>query len=97
MKQLVFYHTILTTHKVVVTGKPVYLHDKLCRQHSHNTRTSVRFGENFGGRSALASASFCYRGALTYNTVPQNIRQIENIDTFKKHLKKWTMENVEIP
>ena len=35
VKQLVFYHTILTTHKVVLTGKPEYLHDKICREHTH--------------------------------------------------------------
>ena len=96
VKQLVFYHTILTTHKIVMNGRPGYLYDKMCREHSHNTRTSVRFGENFGGRSALASASFCYRGALTYNIVPQNIRQITNIDTFKKQLKTWIMSNIEV-
>ena len=96
VRQLVVYHTVLTTHKVVISGLPEYMRDKMCREHSHNTRSTVKFGENFGGRSAIASASFCYRGTLSYNKLPQEIRSITNMDTFKTHLKKWISNNIDV-
>ena len=96
VRQLVHYHSILTTHKVVSTGRPEYLHNKMCREHQYNTRHSVKFGENFGGRSALASNSFCYRGVLSYGQIPQNIRQLKSFDSFKSQLKAWIMKNIEV-
>ena len=64
MRQLVFYHTVLTTHKVVKEEKPKYLHEKMCSGKIHNTRRDIRFDDKFGARSERATSSFCYRVQL---------------------------------
>ena len=96
VNQLVFYHTVLCIHKSVITGKPRYMNEKLCAEHDYNTRNMVIFWENFSGKSALASNSFCYRGATSYNSLPPDIRETRNEQSFKRKLKKWTKMKISI-
>ena len=65
--QLVYYHTILSVHKVVLSESPSYLYNKMCSAHGYETRNNVKFGEMFASKTARASSSFCYRGATSYN------------------------------
>ena len=60
VRQLAHYHTVLTTHKLVLTETPKYLHEKVCTTNSYNTRTKVKFGDNFTGISAIASHFLTY-------------------------------------
>ena len=66
VNQLVFYQSVLTIHKVKVTGNPKYISEKINNEHPYSTRQAtggeIRFGDNFAGKSALISSSFCYRG-----------------------------------
>ena len=96
VSQLIHYHTVLLTHKVVMTQRPKYLHDKMCTSNTYNTRAKIKFGENFTGRTALASGSFCYRSATTYNLLPQSLREIQSIPTFKRRPREWTMRSIGI-
>ena len=73
VNQLIQYHTVLSIHKIVKTGKPSYIYEKLCAEHGYNTRNTVIFGDKFSGKSALASSSFCYRGLRDYNNLPLDI------------------------
>ena len=94
VKQLVEYHTLLTAHKILQTGKPEYIKEKLSKDHQHDTRNIVGFGDNFGGKSLLSSSSFCYRAAVNYNHLPLKLRQTAKMETFKRNLKKWIMSNI---
>ena len=94
VKQLVIFHTALTVHKIVITGKPKYMFEKMCQEHRYETRRAVIYGENFLARSALAADSFCYRGTKIYNQLPLNLTETQNMDNFKIKLRKWIKSNV---
>jgi len=42
------------------------------------------------------SESFRWRSLQAWNLLPTRIRQIANIEAFKKHLKVWIKENLDI-
>ena len=96
VRQMVFYHTALTTHKIVREGRPQYIHSKMCTENTHNTRHEVKFDDNFGAKSVRAKKSFCYRGAVCYNQLPLSIQSEKNNISVKKKLKGWTMKNIEV-
>ena len=100
VKQLVFYQTVLTTHKIVKTKAPMYLHNKMNNSHPYKTRQAteggIRFGEQFDVQSGLSRKSFCYRGTLDYNRIPADIRTAKTTATFKYKLKNWIKTNIPI-
>ena len=94
IKQLIFYHTALQVWKVKASECPVYINNKF---KPSNTRSS-----NQGTllvpavEKATSSKSFIVRSASTWNHLPQDIRNIKNLSTFKVNLKAWTKENISI-
>ena len=44
----------------------------------------------------VSSKSFLVRSAGMWNRVPPSTRNSPNLETFKRKLKQWTRENVEI-
>ena len=100
VNQLVFYQTVLTTHKIVTSGTPLYLARKMSLNHPYRTRQategSIRFGEAFEGTSSITGNSFCYTGTLSYNSLPACIRAVKTLQTFKFKLKKWIHSNIPI-
>ena len=96
VRQLAHYHTVLSTHKIVITEQPKYLFDKMCQSAIYTMRTKVKFGENFTGETAQTGSSFCYRGATSYNMLLQEISHISGIQRYKKKVKKWIMANIDI-
>ena len=100
VKQLVFYHRVLTTHKVVQTRAPMYLHQKMITSHPYQTRQAtdgaIRFREQFDARSELTRSGFCYSGTQDYNLIPADIRGSRTIQTFKFKLKNWVKSNIPV-
>ena len=98
--QLIFYQTVLTTHKIVLSGTPLYLSKKMSTEHPYKTRQAteggIRFGENFEGKTGLTHNSFCYIGTNQYNRIPASIRSAKTMQTFKYKLKKWISSNIPI-
>ena len=91
IKQLIFYQTVLQVHRVVKSGSPLYLSDRLVTDHLYNTRQAaggcVRWlGENSGELSML-QGSFLGRASKMYNEIPVKIRNRASLPTFKKELK----------
>ena len=92
VNQLIHYHTVLQVHKVLISQKPVYFHQKLSAAHPYNTRQvaggSIWRGEESGG------GGFCSRGSQAYNSLPTLIRKCKTLPTFKKKLKIWISANI---
>ena len=93
VKQLVFYHRVVTAHKIIKSKISLYLHRKMSISHPYQTRQAtdgaIRFGEQFEGRSSLAGNSFCYSGTVAYNMIPAELRAAKTIQNFKHRLRKW--------
>ena len=86
--QLAVYHSLLIVMKIRKTMEPEYLFDQL----SH---------ENFRGKIivlnthlSLAKRSFCSRAADCWNKLPEDMKNSECFQKFKKELKDWVCSNV---
>ena len=89
VRQLIYYHTALTTFRIRSSQEPEYLNSILTRE---NMRGNIIIPNV---TLELARQSFTYRGATQWNNIPQNIRSIDVPSRFKARLKKWVFENVD--
>ena len=96
VNQLIFYQTVLQTHKVLVSGKPVFLKQKMNTLHPYRTRQAAGGGIWRGGGEGISEKSFITRGSRAYNTIPSFIRQSTSIQIFKKKLCSWISNNIPI-
>ena len=67
VKQLIFYQSVILTHKIVKNGSPLYLAQKMSTTHPYRTRQAtsggIRYGELFSSTLSRTQDSFCYRTA----------------------------------
>ena len=99
ISQLGIYHSLLQVHKVKLSKRPSYLHNMHHGEHYvRNTRQAedqqIRLLGN--PRLELTRGGFRWQAAFYYNRLPKEIRQMETLDIFKKHLKTWIQENMDI-
>ena len=94
IRQLLFYSTALQVWKVLTFKTPSSL---FARFKPSNTRSrtekclAIPLVE-----TAIAKGSFEVRAALIWNRIPAEIRNLDSIDTFKRKLKSWISENVDL-
>ena len=100
VKQMIFYQSVILTHKIVKNGSPFYLAQKMSTTHAYRTRQAtaggIRYGELFASTQSRTQDSFCYRTAGQYNSIPAEIRSITYFPKFKTKLKQWVGSNVPI-
>ena len=91
VRQLTFYHTVLQTHRTLVSKTPLPLFKSISREYQYNTRNaaagSIRYDESFIGKT------FKNRARMMYNQVPVEVRT-GSLGTVKKKLKEWIKANV---
>ena len=95
IKQLVFYHTVLTMYRMLRSDKPVYLRKKLSRKFPYPTRQATGGHIRYQDESEVDS-SFISRGTKAYNSIPDDMKKKSTLPTFKKKLKSWTIQNISI-
>ena len=95
--QMVAYHTLVMVHKVVNTGKPSYLADRL--------KMKVRRGLREQGDMMLAQSDqtlsvsrggFVYRGGKLFNMLDMTLREEKSLKKFKEGARIWTKKNIQI-
>ena len=100
LKQLVFYQSVILAHKIAISRSPLYLVSRMSTEHPRRTRQAttgcIRYGENFNANQSLIQKSFCHRAIGNYNSIPTNIRLVQNMTTFKVKLKKWVEMNIPV-
>ena len=93
VRQLIFYHTLIQTHKTITTRRPQTLFRSFSTNFPHRTRRAVlgqiREHEDF------SHSTFKYRAREVYNRIPADIRT-GSIQTVKKKVKLWIKANVPI-
>ena len=96
------YHSVLSAHKTVTSGKPLYMNNAMSTASAHPLRTrqatvgQIRLGQNFESKQGLLYDSFRYRAAKDYNNIPVTMRSIIYLRSFKKKLKQWVRSNIPI-
>ena len=100
---LLFYPYTCLFYNVLIFGKVNYYHDKLPAffnnffitnnaLHSHNTRSVSQIHIEFN-RTNYGKFSIRYRGAIVWNSLPSEIRNINFYNLFKKSLKLYVQKN----
>ena len=88
VKQLLVYHTALCTFRIRESKEPEYLHAFMSRTNRLNRiiipHTNL----------SLMRSSYCYRGALEWNNLPDALRSCQSMKKFKSLLKGWIYENI---
>ena len=88
VNQLIFYHSALSTYRVRLSQEPEYLHKILYK----DNRASNIIIPNTS--LTLAKNSYCFRGSVQWNSIPDSIRKNLKISQFKSQMKKWILQNV---
>ena len=84
VKEQVEMSTALLIWKMIHLSKPERPRERL----SVNEMLEIQIESP---RLLVTEQAFRWRSALEWNNIPLNIRQIENVDNFKKNLKKWIL------
>ena len=87
VRQLIYYHTALTIHRIRNAQEPEYLSEILTRDNRLNKIIIPN------SNLTLAKQSFCFRGAEVWNKLPIEIRACRKIGTFKTKLRSWILDN----
>ena len=80
----------------ILNGKaPTYLQDLFSvRGTGHNIRNSEMRLNVPRPRTDYMKKSFCYSGAVLFNSLPQNIRKCQSLPQFKKAINKYYNDNL---
>jgi hypothetical protein len=91
---------ILTVYSLYIQETIPYVKEKCnCtvnkQIHTHNTRTNKDYNI-YGHNLEIYNSKQSAAGCIYYNKLPNNIKQIENINQFKKKLKELLLRGVTI-
>ena len=95
--QMVAYQTAVTTYKIVKSGKPSYIADKmrlrqgdLATRHGDCTVVQPRYSRN------IPREGFIYRGAAIFNKLGESLRKESKLLKFKTDVREWVKANISI-
>ena len=92
VQQLTAFFTLSTCQKVLHTGKPKPLRDKLSvGTVSTRQENTIRIDANL----TLSRGAFFYRAGMLFNKLPQELRLNMDPGTFKVRVKNWIKMNIE--
>jgi len=86
------YKIALITHKVLSTGQPEYLRSLITEyQPTRHLRSEGKrlLAKPSGLSSAAASGSFTCSSEAIWNKLPEDLRKVQNLKTFKSRLKTF--------
>ena len=98
VRQMVYYHTVLQVFKIKKEKKPEYLFNKISAEFQHRTRLAAGNGirETDKVKHEERRRSFIPRGIRAWNALPVTLRKLQNLREFKKELKCYVKNQVEI-
>ena len=101
VRELIHFRISCLIHKIIHQKKPLYLYEILVTNNSTNTRNNI--GHKLGtkpsniGSSQFTKNQFCSRAYEIYNILPATITSIVDQHIFKLHLKKYFLNNDNVP
>ena len=100
VQQLTAYHTLMTVHKVITSGYPKYLADKLVlrQQNGDNIFPHRQLNKILvpNVNLTLSRGGFIYRGVCLWNALPSQMRAERKTEIFKNRLREWIRLRVKI-
>ena len=98
VRQLVVYHSLNLIFKTKRDKKHVYFYDKFTRRFAYSTRLASENHIKIDTQitKALTQKNFTYKATITWNELPNEIREATSLHKFKKQVKSWIISNVPI-
>ena len=93
--QLGALSTVVMIKKILLSGKPSYLADRLMTQTSQTTRSGTTIDPKSTSLN-LKRSSFLYRGTKLFNQLPDVLRTENKIRLFKKEAKLWVKQKIPV-
>ena len=95
--QMVAYQTSVTKYKIVQSGKPTYIAEKMkSRQMNLNIRQGGGTVQRPDCTLNIAREGFIYRGATLFNKLDVSLRNESNFEKFKVGVKECVKKNITI-
>ena len=98
--QMVFFHTVVLFYKTRQNKVPSVLYNMASSDFTYPTREKTKgnfkVSSGSGIPSALAEQSFRWRSVEMWNKLPVEIKSKKNIQEFKKSLKAWISQHINI-
>ena len=88
VNQLVAFHRILAIYELKRTGEPEYLAQLVIKE---NIRRKIIIPNT---NSSLLRRSLIVHGSELWNSIPEQLKQIETKSAFKRELKTWVLVNI---
>ena len=100
IKQQYAFSTLILTHKIVTTGRPMNIFRSMVTPYPYQTRRATQhelraWSGTVGGRNrtALTTRTFQFQAISLYNRLPMNFRGY-SLEQFKSAAKKWARNNI---
>ena len=97
IQQLIVYQSAVLAYKIMNSGKPSYLAQKL-RQRNEGMNLRGRLG-SIGHKNKTLSISkegFLYRATCIMNKLDDNLRNETKLERFKAGVRMWVKKNIKI-
>ena len=95
--QLTAFHTLTTVHRVVSSGQPGYLAERLKVRSQAEGIFPLRQTNTIAipdVELTLSRGGFLYRGACLWNNLPVTMRSGMSTATFKREVRTWVRTNI---
>ena len=97
VQQMIAFQTIVMTYKVIKSGKPEYLSNKLqVRSTERSIRGSLGSVQPANHSLSITKEGFIYRGMTLMNMMNTSLRCEPNLENFKTGLREWVKRNIAI-
>lgn len=96
IQQRIYYNTCILVYKIVNNRAPDYLTREIRltgNDHNYNTRNRGQIEIKYC-RKKTAEKSLTQSGVRMYNQLPNEIRNAETVNSFKRKLKEYVRDNV---
>ena len=95
--QMVAYQTAVSTYKIIKSGKPSYIANKMkLKTTNRDTRQGRGKVQIPNYTLNIAREGFIYRGATVFNKLDEKLRTEPKLAKFKEGVKKWVRKNISI-
>ena len=98
VQQMIAYHTLTMTYKILHSLKPTYLSNKI--KFNHNTGISTRGRKfelsNTNYKMNQCREGFVHRAITLFNRLDEHIKTANRLQVFKNEARKWVLENIQI-
>ena len=100
VRQLVAYHSLVQIRKILTQKKPIYLYNRLVGNNRLPYARRIAPGRDTviisEPRLRLTESSWRWRSSRLWMSLPEDVRNIQEIKGFKLKLRIWIRSNVEI-